>query len=301
MLAKNIIYLETSSIFDWVQIISYLSREEKEVMYQVANDRIKRLFKVENEFYLCTVFYNEQVQEICIQAENQTIFSAEARKVISNFVRDWLDLDQLLDDFYQFAQEDNILSPLVQKFYGLRLIGVPDFYEAITWGILGQQVNLAYAYTLKERFVKKYGEAFHYNHETYWLYPKPKMVANSMAEELLELQMTRKKAEYLQTISKLLYQGTISKSYYQKLDTAEQIEKELLKLYGVGPWTAHYVMMRCFRIQSAFPMADIGLQNGISYILGLEEKPSKELLLKLKNEWGTWCSYAVFYIWRLLY
>ena len=83
MLAKNIIYLETSSIFDWVQIISYLSREEKEVMYQVANDRIKRLFKVENEFYFCTIFYNEQVQEICIQAENQPIFSAEARKVIS--------------------------------------------------------------------------------------------------------------------------------------------------------------------------------------------------------------------------
>ena len=48
MLAKNIIYLETTSIFDWGQIISYLSREEKEVMYQVANDRIKRLFKVEN-------------------------------------------------------------------------------------------------------------------------------------------------------------------------------------------------------------------------------------------------------------
>ena len=160
MSAKNIIHLETSSIFDWGQIISYLSREEKEVMYQVANDRIKRLFKVENEFYLCTIFYNEPVQGICIQAENQTIFSAEARKVISNFVRDWLDLDQSLDNFYQFAQEDGILAPLVQKFYGLRLVGVPDFYEAITWGILGQQVNLAYAYTLKERFVKNMAKLF---------------------------------------------------------------------------------------------------------------------------------------------
>ncbi|KXT82359.1 DNA-3-methyladenine glycosylase II [Streptococcus sp. DD11] len=65
----------------------------------------------------------------------------------------------------------------------------------MTWGILGQQVNLAYAYTLKERFVKKYGEAFHWHHETYWVYPKPETIANSKLEELLELQMTRKKAE----------------------------------------------------------------------------------------------------------
>ncbi|KXT82358.1 hypothetical protein STRDD11_01895 [Streptococcus sp. DD11] len=48
-------------------------------------------------------------------------------------------------------------------------------------------------------------------------------------------------------------------------------------------------------------MADVGLQNGISHILALEEKPSKELLSRLKDKWGSWCSYAVFYIWRLLY
>ncbi|MBP2621694.1 hypothetical protein DHL47_10275 [Streptococcus panodentis] len=74
-----------------------------------------------------------------------------------------------------------------------------------------------------------------------------------------------------------------------------------MKLYGVGPWTAHDMMMRCFRIQEAFPMADVGLQNGIPYILALEEKPSKELLSRLKDKWGSWCSYAVFYIWCLLY
>lgn len=46
----------------------------------------------------------------------------------------------------------------MDEFYGLRNIGIPDLFEAIVWGILGQQINLAYAYTLKRRLVETFGD-----------------------------------------------------------------------------------------------------------------------------------------------
>lgn len=36
-------------------------------------------------------------------------------------------------------------------------------------------------------------------------------------------------------------------------------EKFLLKIRGIGPWTANYVLMRCLRFQTAFPIDDVGL------------------------------------------
>ncbi|WP_422802807.1 hypothetical protein [Streptococcus sp. FT1-106] len=78
-------------------------------------------------------------------------------------------------------------------------------------------------------------------------------------EQLVSLGMTLRKAEYLIDISQKIVIGDISKSYYQTFQTAESAEKAMVKLRGIGPWTANYFLMRCLRMGDAFPMADIGL------------------------------------------
>ncbi|MGV3127231.1 hypothetical protein [Streptococcus orisratti] len=78
--------------------------------------------------------------------------------------------------------------------------------------------------------------------------------------------MTLRKAEYLIDISQKIVADDISKSYYQTFQTAESAEKAMVKLRGIGPWTANYVLMRCLRMGDGFPMADIGLLNGIKLI-----------------------------------
>ena len=40
-------------------------------------------------------------------------------------------------------------------------------------------------------------------------------------------------------------------------------------------WTANYVLMRCLRFPSAFPIDDVGLHNAIKFITGSENKPTK--------------------------
>jgi len=69
-----------------------------------------------------------------------------------------LDLDNDLRPFYEMAKKDNLLHNAVDEFYGLRNIGIPDLFEAIVCGILGQQINLAYTYTLKRRMVEIFGD-----------------------------------------------------------------------------------------------------------------------------------------------
>ena len=45
----------------------------------------------------------------------------------------------------------------IEQYYGLRTLGIPDLFEALSWGIIGQQINLTYAYTLKRRLVEQFG------------------------------------------------------------------------------------------------------------------------------------------------
>lgn len=294
--------LNVPEIFSWDPIFDYLNRNSLEPIYQLTSDgHVRRAFPVDEKVYLCDISFDEKEHCLQIDCLNEPNVTSEVQTTIEAFVADWFDLSQDLEDFYQFASGEELLKDLPDQFNGLRLVGVPDFYEAVIWGILGQQINLAFAYELKRRFVEKYGTKIEYDQDTYWLHPNPEVVGSSSIEELLTLRLTQRKAEYILDISKRIARGEMTKEYYQQCENLEQAEKELVKIRGIGPWTANYVLMRCLRYGEAFPMKDIGLLNGIKEIKGSTEKPQKKEMLVLKKRWGKWCSYAVFYIWRVLY
>ena len=62
----------------------------------------------------------------------------------------------------------------MDEFYGLRNIGIPDLFEVIVWGILGQQINLAYTF----------GSSIEWKGHRYWIFPKAKDIANLTVEDL---------------------------------------------------------------------------------------------------------------------
>lgn len=301
MIEPNKLEIKVPNIFSWDEILVYLNREPNEVMYRINHKTLRRAFKIEEKIYLCDISFNERKNVIEVILLNDVHWSNIEQTMVINFIVEWFDLQTDINPFYELAKEDLILNPLINKFYGLRLVGMPDFYEAITWGILGQQINLQFAYTLKRRFTEKFGEKITYEELDYWIYPEAKRIAETTIEDLLELRLTLRKAEYLLDISKQIANDDISKSYFLSFEDAKIIEKEMIKIRGIGPWTANYVLMRCFRKNEAFPMADIGLLNGIKVIENLSEKPDTTKMLALKEDWEKWASYATFYIWRLLY
>ena len=284
---QDILQMQTPTVFSWEHILAYLCREPNEVMYQVLDQKIRRAFLVSEQIYLCELAFFSEKNSIEVTLLSDVVWTEESKIQIAEYISDWFDLKTDISSFYQMAKNDDLLNPLVDKFYGFRLVGVPDFYEAMTWGILGQQINLAYAYTLKRRFTETYGTEITYKGHSYWIYPDPKVIASLATEELQKLRLTQKKAEYLIDISQKLVSGEISKSYFLSFTDIKSIEKEMVKMRGIGPWTANYVIMRCFRINDAFPMADVGLLNGIKVIENQIEKPDKKKNGTIKMSMGS--------------
>ena len=74
----------------------------------------------------------------------------------------------------------------------------------------------------------------------------------------------------------------------------------MVELKGIGNWSADYVLMKCFRRNEAFPIADVGLHNAIKFQLGRKTKPSIEEIEKMAEGWKGWESYVTFYLWHSL-
>lgn len=290
--------------FSFKENLNYLQRSPNECLFHIRNDRIYRALPLGLGQDIVVIEVREAPHEQAVIVRflgDITPVEPSIRAEAAAYVRDWFDMNTDLVPFYEMAAVDPLLREAVQSFYGLRNMGIPDLFEALCWGILGQQINLTYAYTLKRRFVEAFGRRLECEGETYWVFPRPEDIAGLSVQNLSGLRMTVKKCEYLLDVAKLMADGALTKEKLLEAGGLKQAEKMLIAIRGIGPWTANYVLMRCLRIPSAFPIDDVGLHNAIKHVLGIEKKPTKEEIRKLSASWANWESYATFYLWRFLY
>ncbi|WP_223588879.1 DNA-3-methyladenine glycosylase family protein [Neobacillus bataviensis] len=283
--------------FNFNECLVFLSRSSLEVLHQIKAGSVYKLIKVNETFILFKVGYNNR--SIIVEFPISTP-SEESRKQAAEYIWEWLDLDQDLAGFYEMAAKDRILSKISNKYYGLRIIGIPDLFESLIWAIIGQQINLTFAYTLKKRFVERFGESLTFNGNTFWLFPSFEKIASIDVEDLKKLQFTGRKAEYIIGIAKSMDNGDLSKEILLNQDY-QQVKKTLTEFRGIGPWTADYVMMKCLHYNTSFPIGDAGLHNALKNLLSSERKPAIEEIQEFAENWDGWQAYATFYLWRSLY
>lgn len=284
--------------FNFEECLVSLDRSHEEVLHQIRDGLLYKLIKVNGELVLCKIGFTQHAIHIEFPIHPLSINSRE--KVVA-YIWEWFDLDQDLSLFYEVAKQDKILNQIYKRYYGLRMMCIPDLFEALTWAIMGQQINLTFAYKLRRRFVESFGECLIYEGNTYWLYPTYERIATIGVEELRTLQFTGRKAEYVIGVAQAMKNGKLTKEMLQQESVDQQAQKTLMELRGVGAWTADYVQMKCLHNPSAFPIADVGLHNALKLQLGLERKPTIEEIKEMAGNWEGWQAYATFYLWRSLY
>lgn len=284
--------------FNFKECLVFLGRSEHEILHRIHDGHLLKLIKIEDELVLLRIGEISNIIRIEFPAQAPT---QAIREKTAAYVWEWFDLSQELEPFYEMANKDMILHKIVNRYRGLRIIGIPDLFEAFTWAILGQQINLTFAYTLKKRFVQQFGESFIFQGNSYWIFPKFETITDISVEELKKLQFTTRKAEYIIGVAQLMKHGQMKKVELLKLQDYQQVKNSLMAIRGVGAWTADYVMMKSLHCNAAFPIADVGLQNAIKLQLELERKPVLEEIEELAKVWEGWQAYATFYLWRSLY
>lgn len=295
---KDYVVITPPKEFSFKECLVYLGRSDIECLHKIKDSELYKVIEIEKQKILFKV--SSDNKRIIISFLNG-VPSKWIRAHVVRYVWDWLDLDTDLSDFYRAVDNDHILNGLVIKYNGLRIIKIDSLFEGLCWAIIGQQINLKFAYILKKRLVEKYGKGLMYDGEQYWLFPTPEVIADIEVSSLRELQFTTRKAEYIISLAKHIREGKLSMEKLKLEKSYESLRGKLLALRGVGKWTADYAIMKCFNINNAFPIADVGLHNALKDVLGLKKKPSIEEIENMSEGWKGWEAYATFYLWRSLY
>ncbi|MFJ7932952.1 DNA-3-methyladenine glycosylase family protein [Sporosarcina sp. NPDC096371] len=216
-------------------------------------------------------------------------------------VLDDIQLDEIKSIFHFDRPLDGIqahfvgtdLEQLFIDHEGTPLIKSFSLYGDLMTSIIHQQLNLSFSHTLTQRFVESFGEQV----DGVWFYPTPERIASLDVSELRDRQFSTRKAEYVIGLSRSIASGILDLEQFKRMDDEEVVAK-LVAFRGVGPWTAQNFLMFGLGRSNLFPLADIGLQNALKKLWGMDRKPTKEEMLARFPDWSPYLSYAALYLWR---
>jgi DNA-3-methyladenine glycosylase II len=283
--------------FSFKECLWFLDRNYDDCLYRVMDHSVIKPLTIDG---LKVIF---ELTELGGSLHATLLYKESDRDMsdeIRGYVNDWLDLERDLSGFYTLLQGHKAFHYMPDEFSGLRLIGIPDVFEAICWCIIGQQINLTFAYKLKRRMVEEYGESVEVDGQPHHFFPRPEILAEATMEDLKALQFSRQKADYVIHVAKLISSGEFSKQELQALPDREAQLKRLISVRGIGEWTANYVLMKTLKDMNCITIGDTGLNSALDAHGLVKNKKDKAEVRAFFEAFEGWKSYLVIYLWRSL-
>jgi 3-methyladenine DNA glycosylase/8-oxoguanine DNA glycosylase len=78
----------------------------------------------------------------------------------------------------------------------------------------------------------------------------------------------------------------------------QDVVDSLTEIKGVGPWTAHMILMFSLGRPDILPVGDYGVRKGAQLVYGLDQLPGRAELETLAQPWRPYASVASWYLWR---
>jgi DNA-3-methyladenine glycosylase II len=273
-------------------VLSFHARDTERLAEQVDDRRIRKAVLLGSVPVLLDVLIEPDQASCRIDADGalDTATLARAQEALRNILG--LRIDPA--PFAALVQDDPVFGPLVARQPGLRIVQSATVFEALTWAIIGQQINLPFAISLRRTFIQQAGRP---HSSGLWCYPEAADVARLDVEVLTSRKFSRAKAETLLRVARMAAEGALPLA--QDDDPARAAE-QLLAIKGIGPWTVNYTLLRGYGYADCSLEGDVAVRGALGRLLGEAGKPDQARTQAWLARYSPHRTMAAAYLWASL-
>ncbi len=200
-----------------------------------------------------------------------------------------------LPEFYRMAKADPALASLIEPLYGLRPTVTPCPLEMLVGAITAQQVNLSFAFALRARLVRHYGEPARLDGQTVHAFPTATALAQSRLATLRAMQFSTRKAEYIRDLARATVSRALDLDGLLGVASAKVIEV-ITAQRGLGRWTADWFLARCLGRGDVCPAGDLAVRKAFAASHPRGRALSERAIRRRAQVWGQHQTLAVHYL-----
>lgn len=213
-----------------------------------------------------------------------------------------LGLNQTIADFEKYVVAHPELGRLIIRQSGLRVPQAATTFEALTWAIIGQQISVSAAVSVRRKLIQHTG----LQHSSgIWCYPSATQIAAFTEDDLRPLGFSQTKARTVVALGKIIHNGDLPldnwlNDYWQGSTLAAQdIYDALIQVRGIGPWTVNYTLLRGFGWLDGSLHGDVAVRRNLQWLLNTTDKINEETTRDWLAGFSPWRALVAAHLWAM--
>ena len=196
-----------------------------------------------------------------------------------------LTTETLAEGVAELARRDPHLAAVVARHGAPPLWDRPPGFETLVQIILEQQISLSAGRAAYGRLERLAGAV------------TPERVASLAESDLRSAGLTRQKSSYIRGLAVAIVAGEFNPSGLIEMDD-ETARIELIKLRGVGAWTADIYLLMALGRADIWPAGDLALVAAIREVKRMRSLPSVDRVARITRGWSPWRAVAARVLWH---
>ena len=194
------------------------------------------------------------------------------------------------DPLELLSRQDLNLGRLIKSIGNYSIQTHDNLFESLLKSIVYQQLAGSAANAIYSRLLLYYGNTL----------PTPEQIL-STSDTVLRFTagLSFKKVLYIKNLAAKIISGELNIHHLPDLQD-EEVITELVKVKGIGRWTAEMFLIFCLQREDVIPLDDLGVKKAIQKLYNLSELPTHEYMIEVSSRWKPYRSIATWYLWKSL-
>lgn len=165
-----------------------------------------------------------------------------------------------------------------------------NYFQALVESIISQQLSVKAADTIEARFKALFKTKS---------FPKPKEVLKMSDLKIRSVGLSGSKTKYIKDLATRVESGDL---HFKGIETKseEEIIEMLVRVKGIGRWTAEMFLMFAVARPDVYSHGDLGLRNAIIKLYKIRGELTQKKAEKIAQKWSPYRTLACRYLWASL-
>ena len=244
----------------------------------------------------------DTVLRVAIKNKKLAVEGITKKEDIKEFLIEYFDLNNDYSAIKsRLSNVDQNLKTSIEYGYGIRILK-QNLFECIISYIISANNNIPRIKKIINNISKQFGEEVVFGGNKYYLFPSIEQLSKGNIEDFKAAGAGFRDIRIYNT-TQAIYSGSFSLDNLYEIESIDKLEKELLKLDGVGPKVANCIMLFALKRFDVFPI-DVWVRRVMNdlYIHAKDENKinNKEILKIARDKFGDLSGLAQQYLfyWR---
>ena len=185
------------------------------------------------------------------------------------------------------AKKDRVLRKLIKAYPDAEIQSRGDAFQSLARAIVGQQISVKAAQSVWRRFAEAAGNV------------DPATVVRMETEILRGCGFSGQKATYVRDLARHFHEGLVRPRRWKRMEDEAVIE-DLVRVKGIGRWSAEMFLMFHMLRPDVLPVDDLGLRRAMERQYNGGDELTRDEMRAIGAPWAPWRSVATWYLWRSL-